>query len=177
MPSFTKLPTSESKSYSLLYLNNNIIGKNIVKCDGKLIFGIKEQLPLFFSIILLGLFLILIWSVFILPYYIIHELIIFPLIQYLSFLITSYYFFKCFVTEPGIIPRNYQKFTKEYINDQERLREAERSSDKNYISKSQIPVDMLNEEQSKSSNLLKYETPAINFEKNEKQQLKPNIYR
>jgi hypothetical protein len=179
--SFTKIPTSGSRS-SLISINNNIIGKNIVKCDGKLICGIKEQLPLFLSIVFLGLFLIAIWSVFILPFFIEHEMIIFPIIQFTSFLISGYYFIKCFFTEPGIIPRNYHKFTREYINDQERLKEAEKSTeknlrDKNFNSKSQISLDTLNEDQNKSSYLLKDESTTISVEKYSKLQAKPNIYR
>ncbi len=177
---FSKIPTGSSRN-SMTSINNNIIGKNIVKCEGKFIIGIKEQLPLLLSILFLGILLISIWSVFLLPFFLENNMIYIPIIKYFLFLFSGYYFLKCFITEPGIIPRNYYKYTKEYIIDQERLKDAEMAIDKisrekKMHSKSQISLDTVINEDNKISSLLTEESDKVTSKKNSRPQNKPKIY-
>jgi len=89
------------------------IGKNIVKCKGKLVCGITNHLPNMISIILLGVLLIVVWGIFLFPLLIEYNFIVSSALQFLFFYLTIYYLLKCFMTEPGIIPRNYKLYTKD----------------------------------------------------------------
>lgn len=79
-------------------------------------FGIKDQLGVMLMIIFLGSVLIVLWSVFILPFFLEGSMIYIPILQYLfSFLVFLNYIL-CFLTEPGIIPRNYYLYNTDLID-------------------------------------------------------------
>jgi palmitoyltransferase ZDHHC9/14/18 len=92
---------------------NDKIGRNIVKCKGKLVCGITNHLPNMISLILLGVILLVVWGIFIFPLLIDYNFVVSCVLQFLVFYLTIYNLFKCFMTEPGIIPRNYKLYTKD----------------------------------------------------------------
>jgi hypothetical protein len=81
-------------------------GRNITLFNGKIICGIKEHLSMFMLIIIISFILSTVWGYFVFTFYIFNDILYFPIIQYISFLSAFYHYVKCFMTEPGIIPRN-----------------------------------------------------------------------
>jgi hypothetical protein len=91
-----------------LYLSNKKIfyGKNMTFFNGKIICGIKEHFPMFMFIIIITIVLFTVWGYYVFTFYIFNNILYFPIIQYISFICGLYNCFKCFMTEPGVIPRN-----------------------------------------------------------------------
>ena len=96
------------------------IGKNIIY-KNKYIFGIKENLSDMIFLILTFFLIYIIFIFFILSYFYLNKSFIYYL---LIFIITSFTFISgiynqlcCFFTEPGIIPRKFQKFYNTNICD------------------------------------------------------------
>jgi hypothetical protein len=91
-----------------LYLSNKKIfyGKNMTFFNGKIICGIKEHFQMFMFIILITIVLFTVWGYYVFTFYIFNNILYFPIIQYISFISGLYNCLKCFMTEPGIIPRN-----------------------------------------------------------------------
>jgi palmitoyltransferase ZDHHC9/14/18 len=96
---------------------NHQIGKNLIVCHGRLILGVKEQLFIFISAIISALVVFILFNIFIIPYYFYLGgcYFLIPIFYYISYFIGLLNYVQCFITEPGIIPRNYSK----YSNDQE----------------------------------------------------------
>ncbi len=97
----------------LTYNKKFDIGRNII-WKNKYVFGIKNNLPEFFLLITYNTICYVIWIIFIYPFFYFYNFpltIIFNITNFL-FLFALYFHIKCFLTEPGIIPRNspiYQK--------------------------------------------------------------------
>lgn len=117
------------------------IGNNIISCNGKLICGVKAQLPLFIMVHILGLFLFILWNVFVLPFYLFSlpkGFISIPILLYFVSLTAIYHLIQCFITEPGIIPRNYFNYRKENIQLTNTTQNTTDNSDK--LGDSLLPV-------------------------------------
>lgn len=111
------LSVDEGIEYNDFYDNTTKfdIGKNIIY-KNKYVFGIKENLSQMISVLISFLLLYLIFIIYIFPYFFYNsnKIIFIPLFLITTFiyLIAQYYHFKCFFTEPGIIPRRYPPYQK-----------------------------------------------------------------
>ena len=104
---------NSTKLYQNFSLNQINIGQNIKCFNNKIICGIKEHLPMFLFIIFLSVILFSVWCFYVFPFFIFNDMLYFPIVQYISFLFGMFFYFKCFMTEPGIIPRNHYLFSQE----------------------------------------------------------------
>ncbi len=95
------------------------IGNNIVCCNGKLICGVKNQIMMFGSIILFGLVDIGLWCAYVFMLFVeeigegMGAMCVISSFVYLFAIFGFYYHVQCFITEPGIIPRNYERYSQD----------------------------------------------------------------
>ena len=94
------------------------IGNNIILFD-KYVCGIKSQLKYLFFTILSLLLIVVTYSVFILP--LLEGIVFFfILITILGlYVLTQTFHLMCFMTEPGIIPRNCDLYQKKCLGDED----------------------------------------------------------
>jgi hypothetical protein len=108
---FQKIKNNENESLNITIKNNiNIrnIGNNFV-LNGKYIFGPLYTLWVLISMMILSGIYWIYWIYFLGDFYSKYIYIIMSLFIVLS----EYYFFLTYITEPGIIPRNHPDFTSE----------------------------------------------------------------
>ncbi len=94
------------------------IGNNII-CNKK-IYGIRENIYNLISLFIINIIIFLMWLNYIYSYYINNSKFIVKIILLLIplfFIFSEYYQIKCFITEPGIIPKNSQIY-KSNLGDQ-----------------------------------------------------------
>ena len=95
------------------------IGNNII-INKKYILGIKENLKYFFVLLTSNIIIFLLYLIFIYSYFLDYSNIIikiFLLIIPIFFFFSIYYQIKCFITEPGIIPRASPIYQKNFSGD------------------------------------------------------------
>ena len=95
------------------------IGNNII-INKKYILGIKENLKYFFVLLTSNIIIFLLYLIFIYSYFLDYSNIIikiFLLIIPIFFFFSIFYQIKCFITEPGIIPRASPIYQKNFSGD------------------------------------------------------------
>lgn len=55
------------------------IGNNIVACNGKLVCGVRQQLPLLIIVSVFGSILLLFWGIFVMPLFLEEKIFYFPI--------------------------------------------------------------------------------------------------
>jgi hypothetical protein len=83
------------------------IGKNIVLCGGKIIAGPPDQITLVLTMNFLYILVFTLWSIFISPMF----GTTFLMLLIFIFFFMLYNYLKCFLTDPGIIPRNHYLYS------------------------------------------------------------------
>lgn len=79
----------------------------MVIIDRNVILGIRENMKQFLIVIILSITLLLMWLFLIFPFYLHVNIMSICLLMILIYGLAQYYHIMCFITEPGIIPRNH----------------------------------------------------------------------
>ena len=93
------------------------IGNNLI-INKKFVFGITPQIRFFLFVIICQIIILITYFIFIFSIFSSKSSLI-ALVIILPYLPTHYFHIKCFFTEPGIIPRNYEEFQKKDLNEEE----------------------------------------------------------